>query len=400
MRRILVPDGAGADEADNHEDDADTSLSSAPSTASLPMRPGMLHATTPGEGGADGEQQQQQPAVKPEAVVLEALATLDALSRKLSGALRLHAQPAFKPPAPLAPEPSASITTSQPSSYPAGAAPGTRRSTAAAAAALEGSTGAVGEEEALALSLSLEGFAFLAIDSILALLHLPHTAPAARPASAAAAAAARAIPTRALAVIHTLLPYLTPPAPTPAHGQRLLALFSSLAPALAAPPSGPGGMGDALPLLALRILELLPGGDELPGLALEIPGPVAALALAAAAHWPARFGPLVRALRGPGLAGPGEDGDGVMAGIEAARRLVARAKPVLSLLLAATQGDVVPAAEEGDSQDRYVMCVSCRASASRSSVTRLTLPTHTLINTTATGSSPTTPTPLPPPPRG
>lgn len=352
-----MPDGAGAEEeADNHEDDADTSLSSsAPSTASLPMRATMTRPTD----GEDGEQQQQQPqpAVKPEAVVLEALATLDALSRKLGGAIRLHAQPAFKPPVPLTAEGpwSASSSPSSPSSYPAGAAPIGRRS---ATAVLEGSsTGAVGEEEALALSLSLEGFAFLAIDSLLALLHLPHTAPgAARPASAAAAAAARAIPTRALVVIHTLLPYLSPPAPTSAHGQRLLALLSSLAPALAAPAAGPGAMGDALPLLALRLLELLPAGSELPGLALEIPEPVAALALAAAAHWPARFAPLVRALQGgPGAARAGaEDGEGVMAGIEAARRLVARAKPVLSLLLAATQGEVVPAREEEDRQERYV----------------------------------------------
>jgi hypothetical protein len=355
VRRILVPDGAGAEEeVDNHEDDADTSLSSsAPSTASLPMRATMTRPTD----GEDGEQQQPQPAVKPEAVVLEALATLDALSRKLGGALRLHAQPAFKPPVPFTAEgpSSASSSPSSPSSYPAGAAPIGRRSTTAA---LEGSsTDAVGEEEALALSLSLEGFAFLAIDSLLALLHLPHTVPgAARPASAAAAAAARAIPTRALAVIHTLLPYLSPPAPTPAHGQRLLALLSSLAPALAAPAAGPGAMGDALPLLALRLLELLPAGSELPGLALEIPEPVAALALAAAARWPARFAPLVRALQGgPGAARAGEDdGEGVMAGIEATRRLVARAKPVLSLLLAATQGEVVPAGEEEDQQERYV----------------------------------------------
>jgi hypothetical protein len=337
VRRILEP-AAGADDANNSTSndgaDTDTSISSVASTASLRM------AGRAREGGEENEGAAMQASqVKTEALVLEALAALDALSRKLGGALRLHAQPAFKP----LQASSAAATQAQQGavSYPA-AGNHAAAGGGASRASLEGSAGGI-EEEALALSLSLEGFAFLAIDSLVALLHHP-AALATRPASASAAAAARAIPTRALAVIHALLPYLAPPVPTPAHGQRLLALLSSLAPAVAAPPEG--ALGDALPLLALRVLDLFPN-DELPSLAPEIPRPIAALAVAAAAHWPSRFGPLVRALR-PDT----EGGAHVLAGIATARRLVARAQPVLSLLLAAT-GDGA-AALRGEGPDRSV----------------------------------------------
>jgi hypothetical protein len=306
VRRILEPAAETNDDNNATHDSIDTSFSSAPSTASLTMVAG---------GGEDVNEGAAAGHVKAEIVVLEALAALDALSRKLGGALRLHAQPAFKPPSRAQQQGSMASSPSYPTGYGAGAAGG-------------GSTlgGGVEEVEALALSLSLEGFAFLAIDSLIALLHHPATS-AARPSSASAAAA-RAIPTRALAVIHTLLPYLPPPVLTPAHGQRLLALLSSLAPAVAAPPTG--AMGDALALLALRLLDVLPS-EELPKLTPEIPRPIAALAVAAAAHWPARFAPLVRALRPDA-----EGGERVLAGVAAARRLVVRAQPVLSLLLVAT----------------------------------------------------------------